>query len=76
MNLRINVPEHTIIIFIFMATIYKHSRRNLRGDMRNVCYAITLEYIINIFDVKQIDSPGYWPIKDSICENTHHPLRA
>ena len=35
--------------------------------MRNVCVAITLEYIINTVDIKQTDSPGYWPIKDSNC---------
>ena len=29
--------------------------------MRNVCLAITLEYIINTVDIKQTDSPGYLP---------------
>ena len=41
---------------------------------------------MNTFDVKQIDSLSYWPIKDStyciiilhltICINTHRPLHA
>ena len=44
--------------------------------MRNVCFAITLEYIKNTFDIKQIDSSNYWPIKDFICVNTHNLLRA
>ena len=43
--------------------------------MKNV--AITLEWIItDTSDIKQINSPGYWPFKDSICVNIHHPLHA
>ena len=42
--------------------------------MRAIYLVITLEYIINTVDIKEIDLPGYWPIKDSICLNTHHPL--
>ena len=34
------------------------------------------EYIINTFDIKQIDSLGYRPVKGSICVNTHYLLRA
>ena len=44
--------------------------------MRNVSFALILEYIINTFDVKRIDSPGYWPNKETICVDTHHTLRA
>ena len=45
--------------------------------MRNVYFAVTLEDIINMFDVKRIDRlADYWPIKDFISINTHHPLRA
>ena len=47
-----------------------------RSEMRNVCFTITLEYIINTSDIRQIDSPGGWPIKDSIFVNTHNLLRA
>ena len=35
--------------------------------MRDVYLAVTLEFIINTFNVKQIDSQGYLPIKDSIA---------
>ena len=40
--------------------------------MRNFYLAIILESIINTFDIKPIDSLGYWPYKDFICANNHH----
>ena len=47
--------------------------------MRNVYLVTILEFIINAAVIKQIESLGYWPIKDSICVNTvfiYHSLRA
>ena len=40
--------------------------------MRNVYFSIMLAYIINTVDIKQIDSLGYWPIKDYLSKYTHH----
>ena len=36
--------------------------------MRNVYLAVTLEYIINTVNIKQVDSRNYWLMKDYLCK--------
>ena len=32
------------------------------------CLAAAQGYVIYTLDIKQVDSPGYWPIEDQLCK--------
>ena len=74
----IAISGKVVLVVVFEHKTFNSERASddLDSEMRNVCLVVELEYIINTVDIKQIDSPAYWPIKHSICVNTQYPLRA